>query len=61
MMHMGVRKKAFQQIETKKTTIKKRVKIGKRKREQEIDRSKCGIHETVTPFQLEALQDGARE
>jgi hypothetical protein len=59
MMHMGVKKKAFQQIETKKTTIKK--KKGKRKREQEIDRSKCGIHETVTPFQLEALQDGARE
>jgi len=26
MMHMGVRKKAFQQIETMKTTIKKKKK-----------------------------------
>jgi hypothetical protein len=27
MMHMGVKKKAFQQIETKKTTIKKKKKV----------------------------------
>jgi hypothetical protein len=26
-----------------------------------MDRSKRGIHESVTAFQLEALQDGARE
>jgi hypothetical protein len=46
-------------LKPRKQPLKK--KKGKRKREQEIDRSKCGIHETVTPFQLEALQDGARE